>query len=81
MMPVEVDPTPDTATCDEEECPHMNSNGFRGRVCDPSCADGVPFGTNGCGAREGRHGENCRVCYFDMDRAISNDAAGDRAIM
>ena len=68
-------------SCDEVDCPHTNSNGFRGRVCDPSCADGVPFGTNGCGAREGRHGDLCRVCYNDVDRALANDDPVDRAIM
>ena len=67
--------------CDEEDCPHTNSNGFRGRVCDPSCVDGIPFGTNGCGAREGRHGDLCRVCYIDVDRALANDDPVDRAIM
>ena len=67
-------------SCDEE-CPYTNSNGFRGRVCDPSCADGVPFGTNGCGAREGRHGDLCRACYIDVQRAQNNDGPDNRAIM
>ena len=73
-----VDPADD---CDEMECPYTNSVGFRGRVCDPSCADGVPFGTNGCGTREGRFGGNCRLCFNDEDRARSNDDPASRAIM
>ena len=76
-----VEPEEPVESCDEEECPYTNSIGFRGRVCDPSCADGIPFGTNGCGTRDGRHGPNCRLCYNDDARARSNDDPNDRAIM
>ena len=68
-------------SCDEDECPHTNSNGIRGRVCDDSCADGIPYGTLGCAARDGSHGNYCRVCYFDQDAAIAADSADERAIM
>ena len=68
-------------SCDEDDCPHTNSDGRRGRVCDDSCADGVPYGTFGCGARDGAHGNYCRVCYFDQDLALANDSADERAIM
>ena len=68
-------------SCDEDGCPHTNSDGRRGRVCDDSCADGVPYGTFGCGARDGAHGNYCRVCYFDQDLALANDSADERAIM
>lgn len=69
------------SSCDVEDCPHTNSNGFRGRVCDPNCEDGIPYGTNGCGAREGRFGVLCRVCYNDVGRALANDDPDNRAIM
>ena len=81
MMPVPDEPVDPADSCDEVDCPHTNSNGFRGRACDPSCADGIPYGTNGCNARDGRHGPNCRLCYIDEDRARSNDDPDDRAIM
>ena len=81
MMPVPDGPVDPVDSCDEVDCPHTNSNGFRGRVCDPSCADGIPYGTNGCNARDGRHGPNCRVCYNDEARALANDDLDDRAIM
>ena len=73
--------SPALNSCDEDDCPHTNSNGIRGRVCDYSCADGVPYGTFGCGARDGAYGDYCRVCYFDQDTAIANDSADERAIM
>lgn len=50
-------------------------------MCDPSCKTGDPYGTKGCGAREGRYGEDCRVCYNDVARAIKNDGDVERAIM
>ena len=77
-MPVDVS---SAEFCDEEGCPRINNDGLRGRVCDPSCADGDPYGTNGCGARQGRFGNWCRVCYVDRDRALANDDPVDRAIM
>lgn len=77
-----VDPNDAAAdTCDVDECPRINSNGLRGRICDATCADGIPNGTNGCNAREGRFGSLCRVCFVDMERALENDSPGDRAIM
>ena len=78
LLPVE--DIPAGPTCDDD-CLRTNNNGFRGRVCDPTCADGDPFGTNGCGARQGRFGELCRVCYNDVDRALANDEPDNRAIM
>ena len=50
-------------------------------MCDPTCATGIPFGTNGCGTREGRFGDNCRICYIDVERALANDEPDNRAIM
>eukprot|EP00904_Undaria_pinnatifida_P010718 jgi/Undpi1/6777/HiC_scaffold_21.g09255.m2 len=67
--------------CDEDECPITYSNGLTGRVCDESCADGDPYGTNGCSAVDGKYGDYCRTCYFDRDRAVSRDDPDDRAIM
>ena len=68
-------------SCDEDDCPTTYSNGLTGRVCDESCADGDPYGTNGCSAVDGKYGDYCRTCYFDRDRAISRDDPDDRAIM
>ncbi|WP_411024183.1 hypothetical protein, partial [Salmonella sp. s58408] len=39
--------------CVEDECPQADANGITGRVCDDSCADGVPYGTLGCEANDG----------------------------
>lgn len=62
-------------------CEYTCKDGTRGRVCDSSCATGDPYGTNGCGAKQGRYGEYCRVCYYDLDKALKQDDPDNRAIM
>lgn len=57
-------------------------DGTRGRVCDPSCKSGDPYGTKGCSAKKGRYGSDCRVCYIDLEKALAyDDSSGERAIM
>ncbi|CAM9249732.1 unnamed protein product, partial [Hapterophycus canaliculatus] len=46
-------------------CDHTNSAGTRGRVCDENCSNPSLYGTQGCSARSGIYGANCRVCYID----------------
>eukprot|EP00903_Cladosiphon_okamuranus_P009984 g9470.t1 len=67
--------------CDVDGCPWIKSSGKVGRVCDVSCASGDPYGTLGCGARNGKYGPNCRFCYYDVERALENDTPEHRAIM
>lgn len=64
-----------------EHCPYTSRDGTKGRVCDSSCESGDPYGTKGCNARQGRFGLDCRVCYYDVVRAMKNDSGDDRAIM
>lgn len=64
----------------DELCPTTNEDGT-GRVCDPSCEKGDPFGKNGCEADGGVYGIYCRVCYNDLATAQLNDNPEDRAIM
>ena len=69
------------SSCDEEKCPRTYSNGLRGRICDPTCKDGNPYGTKGCGAKGGQFGDLCRVCHIDENKALKNDGRVHRAIM
>ena len=62
-------------------CTHTSEDETRGRVCDESCETGDPYGTRGCGAREGRYGENCRVCYYDLSLAVRKDQPDNHVIM
>lgn len=62
-------------------CTYTSKDGTRGRVCDASCDTAIPYGINGCGAKKGRFGGNCRVCYYDMDKALKQDDPDDRSIM
>ena len=62
-------------------CAYTSKDGTRGRVCDLSCESGDPYGTKGCGARQGRYGANCRTCYNSFDKAHQQDTPEDRAIM
>ena len=62
-------------------CTYTDNDGTVGRECDLSCESGEPYGTLGCGAKQGRFGDNCRVCYNDMTKAHLQDTPEDRAIM
>lgn len=73
----------------EDSCEFVGTT--TGRVCDPSCADGDPYGTLGCaaGADYGDlgyfstedFGPYCRVCFVDTDAALTADTPDNRAIM
>ncbi len=52
-----------------------------GRLCDPSCEDGNPFGTLGCNTEDGTYGPYCRACFYDTGMALEEDTHDDRAIM
>ena len=68
-------------SCDQDDCPAAFKSGLAGRVCDESCSDGDPYGTNGCGAADGAFGDYCRYCYYDRDKALENHDVDDPAIM
>ena len=52
-----------------------------GRICDSSCKDGDLYGKLGCDTEDGAFGRYCRACYNDIDVALADDSADDRAIM
>lgn len=64
-----------------DDCIYTSKDGTRGRVCDATCDDGVPYGTLGCGAKSGIYGPHCRACYNDEDKARKQDSPDNRAIM
>ncbi len=64
-----------------DECTYTSINGTRGRVCDATCEDGVPYGTLGCGAKSGIYGPQCRACFNDEEMARKHDTLDNRAIM
>lgn len=64
-----------------DDCETTYTSGRTGRVCDATCEDGYPYGSLGCGAKEGAYGFNCRACFNDVDDALSYDTHDHRAIM
>ena len=62
-------------------CAYTAEDGTEGTVCDVSCSTGEPYGTYGCSARDGEFGTNCRVCYIDMDKAMTQMNRGNTVIM
>lgn len=53
-----------------------------GRICDPSCSEDSPvFGKRGCGTRSGRHGPNCRKCYYNLEKARQHQDDGEPVVM
>ncbi|CAM9900724.1 unnamed protein product [Ectocarpus fasciculatus] len=62
-------------------CAYTSKDGTRGRVCDPNCSSPNVYGTKGCAAKGGIYGDDCRVCYNDVDRALKQDSPDNRAIM
>ncbi|CAM9900657.1 unnamed protein product, partial [Ectocarpus fasciculatus] len=74
------DDTSSDAGC-SSRCAYTSKDGTRGRVCDPNCSSPNVYGTKGCAAKGGIYGEDCRVCYNDVDRALKQDSPDNRAIM
>lgn len=63
-------------------CSYTSRDGTKGRRCDSSCETGAPYGTKGCHAREGKYGPDCRVCYYDVERALAQiEIYGEPGIM
>ncbi|CAM9350086.1 unnamed protein product [Scytosiphon promiscuus] len=64
-----------------DSCQYTSKDGTRGRVCDNTCEDGVPYGSLGCGAKSGIFGPHCRACYNDVAKATARDSPDNRAII
>ena len=62
-------------------CTYTSTDGTSGRVCDASCQNGVPFGLFGCSTNDGEYGADCRACYIDTVKAMSQMDKGDTVIM
>ncbi|CAM9611334.1 unnamed protein product [Ectocarpus sp. 12 AP-2014] len=64
-----------------DSCEYTSNDGTTGRMCDPTCENGDPYGVLLCDTKSGQYGSNCRYCFNDVDRAMKFDSPDNRAIM